>query len=150
MVQVSGPDLEQLSELLGKLRDELAKEKTRWLGSTWPQLAPEQVITPTPGVTDVAQTLSLAIVGVQTGRLADGTRIVVRAGTSLDDALLPDGRPLRDVVAINVTLAPAAILRVNRQRTVELELGLDLRDVQRVVNAFPLPAGVSVTVTETN
>ncbi len=125
VVRVSGPNLERLFELAEKLSAALAKENPRWLGSPWPHRGPEQVITPTPGVKGVAQALSLAIVGVETGRLTDGTPVIVRAGTSIEDAVLPDGRPVREVVQITVNSTPVAILRVNRVRAVELELGLE-------------------------
>ena len=148
VVQVSGPDFERLTELMGKLRGALAVEKTRWLGVAWPQLGPEQVIKPEPGTKGLAMALRLAMGGVIAGRLADGTQITVHAGTSLEDAVLPDGRPVRSVMQISQTLAPTAMLRVNRQRTLELEAGLERAEVERVVKSVPLPAGYSVTVTE--
>lgn len=40
------------------------------------------------------------------------------------------------------------MLRVNSSRAVELEVGLDKRDVQRAVSSIPLPPGVFVTITE--
>lgn len=146
IVQVSGPDFEQLTEVAGKLRGALAVEKTRWLGVVWPQLGPEQVIKSEPGVKGLALALRLAMGGVTTGRLADGTQITVHAGTSLDDVLLPDGRPVRSVMQLSQTLAPTAMLRINRQRAVELEVGLERSEVERVVKSIPLPTGYSVVI----
>ena len=148
VVQVSGPDFERLTEVAGKLRGALAVEKTRWLGVAWPQLGPEQVIKAEPGAKGLALALRLAMGGVATGRLADGTQISVHAGSSLDDAVLPDGRPVRSVMTISQTLGPTAMLRVNRQRTVELEVGLDRAAVERVAKSIPLPPGYVVTVAE--
>ena len=148
IVRVSGPDFGELTQLVGKLRGALALEKTRWLGVAWPQLGLEQVIKSEPGSKGLALALRLAMGGVTTGRLADGTRITVHAGTSLEDAVLPDGRPVRDVMAISQTLAPTAMLRVDRQRTLELEAGLERADVERVVKTIPIPAGYSVVITE--
>jgi multidrug efflux pump subunit AcrB len=148
VVRVSGPDLERLTELSTKLRELLAREKPRWLGMSWPNVTPERVITPEPGARDVAQALRLALTGVETGSLEDGTRVVVRAGTSLEDALLPDGRPVRDAVKISQELRPAAILHVNRHRVVELEVGLDESEVMRVVKSLQLPPGTTVSVTQ--
>ena len=148
LVQVSGPDFERLTEIVASLRGALSVEKARWLGVAWPQLGPEQVIKPEPGTKGLALALRLAMGGVTTGRLADGTQISVHAGTSMEDAVLPDGRPVRSVMQISQTLAPTAMLRVNRQRTVEVEVGLERAEVERVVKSIPLPAGYSVTVTE--
>ncbi|MDP2270630.1 MAG: efflux RND transporter permease subunit [Archangium sp.] len=148
VVQVSGPDFEQLTEVAQKLRGALAVEKTRWLGVAWPQLGPEQVIKAEPGAKGLATALRLAMGGVTTGRLADGTQISVHAGSSLDDAVLPDGRPVRSVMTISQTLAPTAMLRVNRQRTVELEVGLERAEAERVVKSVALPPGYAVTVSE--
>jgi hypothetical protein len=145
VVRVSGPDFAQLTELAAKLRTTLEKEHPRWLGVPWPGLSPQRVITPAPGARDVALALRLAIVGVETGALADGTPIRVRAGSSIEDAVLPDGRPLSEVVQVSQELAPAAMLRVNRQRVVELELGLDPRAVMSALKDFALPPGVSVS-----
>jgi hypothetical protein len=146
VVNVNGPDFELLTEIAGKLRAALEKEHPRWLGTAWPNLAPERVITPGPGMKDVPETLRLALTGAEAGELSDGTVIRVRAGTSLDDAVLPDGRPLKDAVQFTATMEPVALLRVNRQRAVELEVGLEPEDVMRAVQTLQLPAGVSITV----
>lgn len=148
LVQVSGPDFEQLTTLAEGLRAKLAQEQTRWLGATWPGMRPEQVIKARPGVRGLAQALRLAIGGVATGSLEDGTRVRVYAGSSLDDAMLPDGRPVSSEVEVTATLAPSAILRVNRERVVELEVGVEVEVVKRVAQGFELPPGYRVTVTE--
>ncbi|MDP1829394.1 MAG: efflux RND transporter permease subunit [Archangium sp.] len=149
VVRVSGPDFEQLTKLGAAVRDTLAKENPKWLGVVWPMLAPERVISAQPGVKDVAQTLRLAITGVETGRMEDGTRVRVRAGSSIEDAVLPDGRPLGSAVQISEVLAPAAMLRVNRQRVVELEVGLEPAAISQALKGLPLPPGYAVSVTQT-
>lgn len=148
VVRVSGPDLEQLDAIAAKLRGILAAEHPRWVGVPWPHLAPERLLSPAPGEKDVTQTLRLAETGVEAGALADGTRIRVRSGTSLEDAVLPDGRPLKDAVKVLETMAPVAILHVDRQRTVELEVGLEPAEALRVVKGIKLAEGVTVTVSE--
>jgi hypothetical protein len=146
VVSVRGPDLEQLAEVAAKLRTALEKEHSNWLGAPWPNRVPEQVMTAAPGVDGVPRAVQLALVGIEAGSLADGTRVRVHAGSSLDDAVLADGRLLREAVQLTATLAPVAILRVNRQRTVELEVGLEPGEVLRAVKELQLPAGVSVSV----
>jgi hypothetical protein len=146
VARVSGPDLEQLSEVAGKLRAALANEHTSWLGSPWPNRVPEQVMTPVPGVDGVARAAQLALVGIEAGTLDDGTLVRVQAGSSLDDAVLPDGRLLREAVQLTATLAPVAILRVNRQRTVELEVGLEPAEVMRAARNLQLPPGITISV----
>lgn len=146
VVRVSGPDFEQLTKLGATVRETLAKENPKWLGVVWPQLAPERVITAQPDVKDVAQTLRLAITGVETGRMEDGTRVRVRAGSSIEDAVLPDGRPLSSAVQISEVLAPAAMLRVGRQRVVELEVGLEPSAISQALKGITLPAGYAVSV----
>ena len=148
VVRVTGPDFEQLTALGTRVREALAKEQPRWLGTTWPTLGPEQVIKVAPGVREASVALQLAITGTVAGTLGDGTQIWVRAGTSIDDAVLPDGRPVREAVQISEELRPTALLRVNVERTVELEVGLEVKAVERVVKGLQLPAGYSVTVTE--
>ena len=146
MVRVSGPDFEQLTKLGATVRETLAKEQPKWLGVVWPQLAPERVISAQPGVKNVAQTLRLAITGIETGRMEDGTRVRVRAGSSIEDAVLPDGRPLSSAVQISAVMAPAAMLRVDRQRVVELEVGLDSSAISRALKGIALPVGYAVSV----
>lgn len=149
VVRVSGPDFDVLTKLGTTVRETLAKENPRWLGVVWPMLVPERVVTAQPGAKDVAQTLRLAITGVETGRLEDGTRVRVRSGSSIDDAVLPDGRPLNSAVQISEMLAPAAMLRVDRQRVVELEIGLEPSAVSRALKDVPLPSGYAVSITTT-
>ena len=150
VLRVSGPDFAQLTEVVGKLGALLAKENPRWLGVAWPHLAPERVITPNPGVRDVAQLLRLAVAGVEAGELEDGTRVRVLAGAPLEELVMPDGRPLLDVVQITQVMQPAAILRVNGQRSVELALALEPSDVMRVAKSLPLPVDVTVTALDAN
>ena len=150
VVRIFGPDFDELTDLAAKLRALLAKARPRWLGVAWPQLAPERVITPGPGERDVAQLLRLAVGGVETGELDDGTPVRVVTGAALEDLLMADGRPLRDVVQITAELQPAAILRVNGLRAVELEVGLAPSDVMGVVKAFPLPVGYAANAVESN
>ena len=146
-VQVSGPEFERLMMLAEEARTLLAKEQTKWLGVGWPGMTPERVIKPTPGVKGLAQALQLAIGGITVGHLEDGTRIQVHAGGSLEDARLPDGRAVTDVAVISATLAPAAMLRINRQRTVELEVGLEPDAARRLLQRFELPPGYTLVVT---
>jgi multidrug efflux pump subunit AcrB len=147
LLRVSGPDFEELTRLATKLRDELAKEPgARWVGNPWPTVAPEKVITPSRDARDVASTLELVLAGKDVGELEDRTRIRLHVASSLEDAVLEDGRRLTDAVRIEETLAPRALLRVNRQRTVELETSLEASTAKRIVERIELPAGSLVSV----
>jgi hypothetical protein len=73
----------------------------------------------------------------------------VRAGSSIEDAVLPDGRRLSSAVQISEVLAPAAMLRVDRQRVVELEVGLEPSAISQALKGVPLPPGYAVSVTLT-
>lgn len=152
IVRVSGPDFERLREVGEQARALLVKEAAaKWVGTPWPQLAPEKVIIAEPGAKgarDIARTLQLAITGVEAGELSDGTGIRVRAGRSLEEAVLPDGRPVTGVVQVRLEEKPAAMLHVNRQRAVELEIGLGLKEVRRALGELQLPAGMLVTFEE--
>lgn len=152
VVQVSGPAFDELVTLAGKARERLVKEQARWVGATWPGLGPEQVIKPVRGVKGLAELLQLALGGVNVGRLDDRTDVRVYAGVSgveeLGHLVLADGRRASEVLEISQTLAPAAMLRVNRQRTVELEVGLEPAEVRRLVSELSLPQGYSLSVME--
>ena len=148
VVQVMGADFDLLREVSAKARALLEKEPASWVGVPWPQLAPEKVIIATPGVKDIARTVQLAITGVEVGELSDGTGIRLRAGSSLEDAVLPDGRPLSEVVRVKLEEKPAAMLHVNRQRVVEIETGLTVKEAQRRLLELQPPAGVSISCTE--
>lgn len=146
VVQMSGPDFDQLQELGARARELLSTEKARWVGTVWPALAPEQVIRPERGVKGIAELMELAIGGVNVGRMEDGTPIRVHLGAGLEELTLADGRRATEVLHISQELGPAAMLRVNRQRTVELEVGLEPSEVRKMLNGLQLPQGYSVSV----
>ena len=149
VVRVQGPDFEQLVTLGGKARELLAKANPKWVGTPWPGFAPEQVLKPVRGVQGIAQLLQLAIGGVSIGRLEDGTEIrVMSPSASIEDLQLADGRRASEVMEITNTTSPSAMLRVNRVRTVELEVGMEPSAARSALNALQLPQDYAVNVTE--
>jgi multidrug efflux pump subunit AcrB len=149
VVRVQGPDFEQLVTLGGKARELLAKTNAKWVGTPWPSFAPEQVLKPMRGEAGIAQLLQLAIGGVKVGRLEDGTEIrVMSPSRPIEDLQLADGRRASEVMEITNTTSPSAMLRVNRVRTVELDVGMDPSAARSALKNLQLPQGYAVNVTE--
>jgi multidrug efflux pump subunit AcrB len=147
VVSIAGADLDAIQKTAREVHATLADAKPKWLGDPWPltlhherTLELRRDLMAALGVSagDVAQLARLHLEGETISRMADGTPVELRESSEFELAVLPGGVAVSSVLSFRETEEPAAILRVNRQRTIEFEVELEGAE------KLQLPAGVTL------
>ena len=159
VVRVQGPDLEQLDREAEGVRLKLINAfPEHSVGARVRPMKPELRLTPEERRPAVLALIRLALQGAVVGALQDGERrleVVVQLPElehtddpvgALHELLLPDGRRLDSLVKVERAIGDTVILRVNRQRTVELHTSVPRREVAKFLEGVMLPSSVAVSV----
>jgi hypothetical protein len=147
VVSIAGADLEAIQKTAREVHATFASAKPKWLGDPWPlalrhertlELRRDLMAALGVSASDVAQLARLHLEGETISRMTDGTPVDLRESGEFEQAVLPGGVSVSSVVSFRETEEPSAILRVNRQRTIEFEVELEGAE------KLQLPPGVTL------
>lgn len=152
-----GPDRSVLRQLAEQGRAKLIAAKPAWVGTVWPGVAParqihldrERASDLRTQPAEVFELIRLITSGVRTGELESGENVTVRvADSSLENLLQArtrEGIPLSNLVSVEMKEQDASLFRLDRERAVQVRVGLEADVVRKLLDA-ELPLGVRVVV----
>ncbi len=130
VVVLSGADREQLVDVAEDVRAALRRAGATWVGIAWPtRQQPVRTVE-----REEIRRVELEL-GFQVGRLKDSTPLVVKLDGAADGAR-----------RVSERLEPGELLRVDRQRAVEVQAGLTAAAAREALGSIKWPSGVVARV----
>lgn len=153
-----GPDRSVLRDVATKGRAKLAATNAAWVGTVWPPLSAakqldldrERIVRFRIERAEVLELIRLITSRVHAGALESGESVNVRIPeVSLENLLTVrtrEGIPLSELITIEVKEQDASLFRLDRERAMQVRVGLDADAARKALEGESLPPGVRVVV----